>query len=447
MRRMFVACGVVYITIYAFEGPIRYGLNLLGADAAIFVRDGLLILPVAALLTAQAFRLRVHPAYIVFAAVIAVHGGLMYANLHSWQAVVYGAKILIGTLFGFLVAGALIQPGRRLLQLYGLLFVITLIGLTIDKYVTSFPWLGLTTHIGGLTVDISRDWETGTTGLSKRAAGFTHISIAAAVLVPVLALVIAPRIRSWTSRLLVLCAALAGVFFTTQKGSLVTMVPVALILCGPRSWRYPLMAVLCSAFAFFVVALPIATGGMLLSDHGGVFSTATFAMRIIDTWPDAWQWIVHNQIFPLGVGLGGIGGAQRLYAFDYQNPADNLFLLLYAWFGLLGVVYLAWPVIAAWRVPRAERPEALAALALLTFLLGYGTVITVLEDPLAAIMLGATAGTLWQCRQRALGRAWADAFSQAQPDALSEPPITPEPGVAVARRRRAPYEAAEAKGD
>lgn len=431
MRRVFVVCGFLYITIYAFEGAVRYGLNLVGADSAIFVRDGLLILPVTALLVAQALRLRVHPAFMVFAAVLAVHGGLMYLNMHSAEAVAYGTKILIGTLFGFLVAGDLVEPGRRLWRLFALLLFVSLIGLVIDKFVTSFPWLGLTTHIGGFKVDISHDWETGTIGMDKRAAGFTRISIAAAVLVPVLALVVAPRIRSWTLRLLTLCAAIAGVFFTTQKGALIALVPVSLILCGPRAWRYPLMAVLCATFAFFDVALPLATGGMMLSDQGGVFSTATFAMRIIDTWPDAWHWIFQHQIFPLGVGLGGIGGAQRLYAFDYQNPADNLFLLLYAWFGVLGVLYLAWPVVTAWRVPGAERPHALAALALLTFLIGYGAVITVLEDPLSALILGASAGTLWQCRQRALGRAWADTFAPTP----AQPEIEPIPHVVVARRR------------
>lgn len=431
MRRVFVVCGFLYIMVYAFEGAVRYGLHLVGADSAIFIRDGMLILPVTALLVVQALRLRVHPAYMVFGAVLAVHGGLMYFNMHSAEAVAYGAKILIGTLFGFLVAGHLVQPGRRLWRLFSLLLFVSLIGLVIDKFVTSFPWLGLTTHIGGLTVDISHNWETGTIGMDKRAAGFTRISIAAAVLVPVLALVVAPRIRSWTLRMLTLCAAIAGVFFTTQKGSLIAFVPVALILCGPRSWRYPLMVMLCAAFAFFDVALPLATGGMLLSDQGGIFSTATFAMRIIDTWPDAWHWIFQHQIFPLGVGLGGIGGAQRLYAFDYQNPADNLFLLLYAWFGVLGVLYLVWPIVTAWRVPHAERPRALAALSLLTFLIGYGAVITILEDPLSALILGASAGTLWQCRQRALGRAWADTFAP-QP---RSPAIEPVPDVIVTRRR------------
>ncbi len=422
LRRLFALCGFTYIAIYALEGLVRYELNLFGADSAIFVRDALLAVPVGLLLVAQAFRVRLHPAFLVFAAIVAVHGGMMYLNLHSSDAVAYGVKILIGILFGFLAGEILMRPGRRMLGLFALLFVVSFAGLVLSKYVLAFPWEGMTTHIGGLTVDISHDWET--TGLDKRAAGFTRTSIATAMLVPFLALLLASRTRAWLLRLLILGAGVAGVFFTTQKGALIAIIPISLVLCGPRGWRYRLLSVLCALFVFFDIALPLTTSGMLLSDNGGVFSTATLAMRIMDTWPGAWQWILLHQVFPLGVGLGGIGGAQRFYAYDYTNPADNTFLLMYAWFGVLGVLYLVWPTIVAWRVPRAERGDALAALAVLTFLMGYGIVITVPEDPLSALLLGATTGTLWQCRHRAAGRVGADPFDPS--DRAIEPLTMPQ---------------------
>ncbi len=431
MKRLFTICGCLYIAIYAFEGVVRWGLNAVGANSAIFVRDALFALPVTALLVAQAFRLRVHPAFLVFFAVVAVHGAMMYLNMHTSEAVVYGVKILMPILFGFLAASTLVQPERRTLLFFVLILIASQVGLFLDKFLVTFPWIGMTTHIGGLTVDISHDWETGTSGLTKRAAGFTRWSIAAAGLIPILTLMIAPRIRNWFLRVVVLAAALAGVFFTTQKGALLSLIPVSLILCGPRNWRYPLLAVVCTAFFVLGVALPITTGGMLLTDSGGVFSTASFAMRIIDTWPDAWQWIDMHQVFPLGVGLGGIGGAQRVYALDYTNPADNVFLLYYAWFGVLGLLYLAWPIVTAWRVPRTMWPRAEAALAILTFLIGYGAVVTVIEDPLSALFVGASSGMMWALRQQAFGRAWVDPFVREQPSAS----LQPTPGAIMVPRR------------
>ena len=82
------------------------------------------------------------------------------------------------------------------------------------------------------------------------------------------------------------------------------------------------------------IALPLFTSGLLVVDSGGVFSFASFAMRISDTWPDAWRGSCNNQVFPFGVGLGGIGGAQRFFAENFFNPSDNLFIFIYANFGV-----------------------------------------------------------------------------------------------------------------
>src|SRR5262249_16693210 len=135
-----------------------------------------------------------------------------------------------------------------------------------------------------------------------------------------------------------------------------------------------------------------------------------FAMRISLTWPEAWQWISSNDVFPFGVGLGGIGGSQRFYAHNFFNPSDNLFIFLYANFGLMSLLYLGWLATVGRRLPEGLRPEAIAALAVLAFHLGYGAALSMLEDQVSALFLGASAGLLWQLRQRARGGRWSDPF-------------------------------------
>ncbi len=164
------------------------------------------------------------------------------------------------------------------------------------------------------------------------------------------------------------------------------------------------------AFALLDVALPLATAGLLMPQGAGVFSFASFAMRITLTWPDAWQWIGHHNVFPFGVGLGGIGGAQRFYAADFFNPSDNLFVYLYANFGLFGLAYLGWVAALGPRLPRLARPEALQALAVLAFILGYGAALSILEDQMATLFVAAAAGLLWQLRQQVLVRNWSDSY-------------------------------------
>jgi hypothetical protein len=409
MQALFTFCAVIYLLIYAFEGVIRYGLYNVGMDNLILLRDALVTGPLAALLVAQAFRMSLHPAFFVFAAIVALHGTIAAANLHSTLPAIYGAKLLINVLFGFIAAGQLTQPSRRMLWLLGLLWVATVAGVALDKFIYSFPWMGLRTHVGGVQVDVSRGWDIDS-GFEKRAAGFTRSSISAAMLMPILALVIVSRIRNFLLRFLLLAVTVGAVTLTTQKGALVAIAAIAVILCLPEWQRFPLLRIACVAAAALDVVVPVLTAGLLVPEHGGVFSFASFAMRISNTWPDAWNWIQTNEIFPFGVGLGGIGGAQRFYAQNFFNPSDNFAIFLYANFGLLGFVYLGWACLVSRGLSPRLHPLAVPALALLAFNFIYGIALSMLEDQVSALFIGAAAGALWQLREFMLGRRWSDPF-------------------------------------
>jgi hypothetical protein len=409
MQFLFTLSAASYLTIYAFEGAIRYGLYSVGADDAILLRDVLIMAPLAVLLVAQAFRLHVHPAFGVLAGIVALHGVVAMLNLKTALPAVYGVKLLINVLFGFVAARQLTQPGRRVLMLFALVWLISVVGVALDKFVYTFPWMGLETHIGGIQVDVSRGWDIDS-GFDKRAAGFSRASISAAMLLPTLALVLAPRVRSWLIRAMMLALTVGAVVLTTQKGAVIAVAVVGLIFCAPAWSRYRLLCAACLGFALIDVALPLVTAGLLMPDDGGVFSFSSFAMRIGLTWPDAWAWIRDHEVFPFGVGLGGIGGAQRFYAPDLFNPADNLFVFLYANFGVLGLVYLAWASCQGLRLPRPARPAAIAPLAVLAFNLGYGAALSMLEDQVSALFLGASVGMLWQLHQQSRQGCWGEPY-------------------------------------
>ena len=201
---------------------------------------------------------------------------------------------------------------------------------------------------------------------------------------------------------------------TTQKGALVAVAAVSLILCMPVWSRYSLLCTACIAFALAAIVLPLFTLGLLMPQSGGVFSFASFAMRISRTWPEAWQWILSHDIFPFGVGLGGIGGAQRFYAPNFVNPSDNLFVYLYANFGVLSLFYLGWLCQVGRRLPPELRAAAIAPLAVLAFNLGYGAALSMLEDQMSSLFIGAAAGMLWQLRQMARAGLWSDPYGGAR---------------------------------
>ncbi len=412
MQGLFTVCALAYLLIYAFEGVIRYGLYLVGADSIILLRDGLIIGPLLLLLAAQAFRTRVHPAYFVFGAIVALHGLIGTLNFHTVLPAVYGAMLLVNVLFGFIAARALVLPSRKVVLVLGLVWAISVFGVVLDKFFVTFPWMGLETHIGGISVDVSRNWDI-TEGFAKRAAGFTRSSISAAMLLPTVALIIALRMRSYALRMFMLLVTCAAVFLTTQKGAVLAIGVVTLILATPGFMRYRLMCWAAIGFAILDIALPIFTSGLLVDDNGGVFSLASFAMRITDTWPDAWRWISDNNLFPFGVGLGGIGGAQRFYAQDFFNPSDNLFIFIYANFGVLSLFYLGWAIWQGLRQPPDTRVIALTPLAILVFNLGYGAALSMLEDQVSQLFFGASVGMLWMLRQMQAAKPWANPFRGA----------------------------------
>jgi hypothetical protein len=427
MQALFTFSGIVYLLIYAFEGVIRYGLYSVGHDDLILLRDALIVAPLLLLLAVQTFRLHIHPAFGVFAGIVALHGAIATFNLGTTLPAIYGTKLLVNVLFGFIAGRQLTQPSRRMLLLLAAIWLISVAGVALDKFVYTFPWMGLETHVGGIQVDVSRGWDIDS-GFDKRAAGFTRSSISAAMILPILVLIIAPRVSSLVIRFVLLATTTVAVALTTQKGALVAIAAISMILCAPGWSRYWLLCIACVAFAILDAALPAITAGLLIPDSGGVFSFASLAMRISLTWPEAWQWIWHNQVFPFGVGLGGIGGAQRFYAANFFNPSDNLFVFLYANFGVLSLLYLGWFATIGRRLPREVQPTAIPALAVLAFNLGYGTALSMLEDQASALFIGASAGMLWQLHELARAGRWSNPFSGD--------PIDRGPSIAMSFRNR-----------
>jgi len=392
---LFAVCGFLYLLVYTLESPIRYILYLSGKDSLILVRDGLIIIPLIVLFAVQASRLRVHPAIISFATLMAFHGMILMGTIGSPLGAAYGVKILINLLFGFFAASLLVAPGKYLFRALVALWCLTIIGVLLDKFLVTFPWVGIKTIVGDLTVDVSKDWQIQDT-LSRRVAGFARSSIAVAVLVPALAIVLMGRIRGGLLRAFVGLVSLGAVFLTTQKGSLIAFAPIAAIMILRARQERLWLRLWCVTAAAIAIVLPLATSGMHLSHGTGVFSTESLYLRIADTWPMAWQWISRHQMMIFGVGLGGIGGPQRLYAIDNFNPADNLFVLLYAYFGVFGLIYMAAACWLALRPVSGSAERANTAIALLAFAFGYGAVLSTLEDQAASLVIGAALGVLWR---------------------------------------------------
>jgi len=232
--------------------------------------------------------------------------------------------------------------------------------------------------------------------LARRVAGFTRSSISVAAFLPALTIIVMSRTRSWLLRAFLAAVSVGTVGLTTQKGAIIAFIPIAGVLCLPFAYRLKLLRLGCICFMIIAVSLPFLVMELHMAHGTGVFSTESVYLRIAYTWPQAWQWITHHSMLVFGVGLGGIGGPQRIYAPDNFNPADNVALLLWAYFGIFAIVYLLVIVYLVLRPVTGSQERAVTATAILAFIFGYGAVLSIIEDQSAALMLGAALGVLWR---------------------------------------------------
>jgi hypothetical protein len=396
LARVFTQCGMIYLGIYVLEAVVRYGLYLVGKDSLILLRDGLMAGPLLLLCAAQGIMVRrMNPVLALGGMLLAFHALILVGNVGSVMGAVYGAKIMLNMFFGFFAASLLLSPDRRVANLMGLFWVLIMIGIVLDKFVMTFPWTGIRTVVGDLNVDVSKDWFI-SDPMARRVAGFTRSSIAVAAVLPCLSIILMARLESRLLRAIIGALALAGVFLTTQKGALIAFLPVVGAMCLPVTYRLSSLRACFLGLLLLAVGLPLLTIDLHLPHGDGVFSMESLYLRIAYTWPQAWDWIERSQLLIFGVGLGGIGGPQRLFAPNYFNPADNIAVLFYAYFGIFAFLYVGFIVWLALRRVTGEVARVEPALAVLAFTFGYGAVLSVIEDQSACLFMGAAIGVLWR---------------------------------------------------
>jgi hypothetical protein len=389
MQAVVYFCLLIYLSFYLFEGPIRYGLNAIGGDSLIFIRDIVLIAPLAlSFFVKRPDANKLHPAFYIFGLIVFFHGLVSFFNIGSVFVIVYCIKMLITMLVGAVLAEYLIAPPEPIVKVLFILWVITFFGVVIDKYeILTYPWTGLMTNIGDMQVDISRDWDI--TGEDKRAGGLMRSSISVAIVTPLLALLLIFNIKSLFKRLIIMIMTLLVVYWSTQKASILAFIFVCGLLLAAYKRPAISLKIGISVAVLLMVLLPVILPHFIMPNGEGVFSMASFYMRVEDMWPKAWLIIEQRGIFPFGIGLGGVGGAQRFYSPDDFNAADNLFVLLYAYFGILSFVYIGWVWFTCMRVSNQAKPPVVNALSMVLFIIFYGIALSMIEDQMASLFLGA----------------------------------------------------------
>jgi len=379
------------IVLSVLEGAARYGLHLVNADQLIFLRDFLILGGLLACIAKSLPRGELPMSIGIFTILLLIHGAVSLANFGTLIPAIYGLKIFIPALCAFMVAPAIINPSKRVFIMVVALWIASVLAAILDQYWVTFPWVGLQVELGGLDVQLGRDWQSGAS--IERVGGLARSSIGLAVSLPVLSFIILTRVRSRSACISIGVATFIVLVWTTQKGAIAgyALALVALALSNSKSFA-PLKFSLLLAMVFMALS-PTLLIHLDMPRDQGVFSFASFIERIERMWPGAWQWINRYPPFS-GTGLGGISGAQRFFAPEDVNAVDNLWLYLFGNFGYASLLYVAGIVIVALNLQASKSRIDRCVLAAFTFLMFYGVVISLIEEQSAAIWLGATFGWL-----------------------------------------------------
>jgi len=337
---------LVFLIFEVLQGPLRYYLSSMGGVVLAYAPKGLMLLALVALVIRVLWKLRLDKTVLATGAVFAlfVLVGIYYT--HRISQPLMGVFALMPMLFGVVAEPAFSRFGERILPYAIALWLCVAIGVGYN-YFHTMPWTGFSYQLGDAEVEVSRDW---TYFGVERIAGFARASFEAAMQLLVLGLVCSVLLRNRVFAFAVWGATGVLIAITTTKTTLglyfflTILLPLLVPRAAPGVLKRTAGRVLPVVLALIGVLLPASTqfskiGSSFANQDSGTL-LVSFGMRLAQMWPDTFTMIFKHGSVLLGRGLGGIGAAQKIFEPDFYSPADNVYLYLYATFGVLALAII-----------------------------------------------------------------------------------------------------------
>ncbi|MCQ4325200.1 hypothetical protein CXK94_10195 [Stutzerimonas stutzeri] len=366
-----------------FSGALRYYFDMLGIS-------WLLYLPKVACLAALCLELLRYRGWPLFwLALLGLLTSSQLALMHGAELrnIGFSLFIYIPLLFG-LICGRHLELRLSLLRrIIGFCLIASFAGIALDL-LTNVPWKGYSYMVGEVELSANRSWAFDDI---DRIGGFARMSTALSVMIAIYSLFIAAFIRSRLLRLVLYAAALVGIVLTTNK-STAAAYALTLLMLVVTAYRFA------SASAFLIavltgLALPIASLLLSLDPNAANNGTllASFADRLINSWPnfiavitgEGWGW--------WGAGFGVVGSAGQIYrvpGLELLSIADNTALYLWGMLGVFGVLLylLLFPLLLRLQERGPRLRNALLPIVFCLCLVAWAT--DVLEVTTATLFLG-----------------------------------------------------------
>lgn len=395
-----------YLLTYAVEGPLRYLGSSVGFPNVIYVRDLVALACVVALYAKYLIVDDVVDAALATTAALGVTSfalGLLYSG--SVFQTIFGFKVFLSMIFGLGVWPVVRQRARQFAVFVAVIFAISVAGVVLNFALGKFPWEGQAYDTAFGTVLATREWWI--VGGIRRLPGFARASFDAAMMIGLSGAVLLTVVRSIWSRVLIGTVAIAIIALTTSKGMMLAFTVVWLwLLCSPGRKGSKFGLAIAGLLLLMTVLLPavVVLLGVQPAPRDTDLPTFLLSMweRFADMWPRGIGLMRDALSAVTGLGFGSIGMPQKVGLHpEAFNAADSIFIYFYLTFGVLGIAYLAFPMLVSQRVLQREPNLSQAYLALLIITYGYGLSINMMEQSFFAAFLGMVYGAAFGVAGRA----------------------------------------------
>ena len=347
-RSLLIAAMLFFWGTAVFDGALRWGLMTLGGGSALYLVYSAKFIVVFLLLVVAADSVRRRAIPLSYAVVFFGLVFYWFLGIVSSGNVVqssFGVFALLSPILGFFCLEAFMEYRRWAVRGAAVLWVASVGGVFWDA-LSDLPWEGVNYSLQGIEITGNRQWWT--FGLD-RLSGFSRSSVAAAGQILFLATVLVILSRATYLGFLVwLVSGIAIAMTTTKKVIAVYLLLTFLI----PFFSSHLSATVLVKRVWWATPLGIAAGGALLPvstifldyglDLGNPLLRAalmSFEIRLTETWPVFIETLqqVGGAVSGLGLGFSYTKPAMDYFAGDLHWLPDNLYLNLFATFGVVVV--------------------------------------------------------------------------------------------------------------
>jgi hypothetical protein len=392
MKRIALTLVVLYALSEAFDSAVRWILDLAGAGAMIYLRDGGLLL--ASLLFCGLLvreRRDIVRTFWLLAGLALSACVSLCSGLGVLQTL-FGLKVWAPFVCGFLLVETGAARELNVPKAWFALWLMLCAGIFLN-YFYRYPWIGLTVDVGDLAISANREWNA--MGV-RRLSGFSRTSYDGAIIILLLYIYLVVVLKRSVTRIAVILVSGAAIALTTAKGAAAAFLATVLLLpvltlvrtAAPRLKGLLIGGLI--ALAAVGAVVPLLSLQMplprLREGTPEAWLFASLMARAWDTWPRALGLVSQWQLVT-GRGIGGIGAAQAIFEPGRFNPADNLFIYLYVTAGALGAMLYALCACASSRL-QFDQPAHRAGFLVLISLFAYGLTVNIIESAVFALVLG-----------------------------------------------------------